>query len=220
MQNLVVCFAGGSGGFFVANLCQFLLYKKTSSVSFDGSYHETSLPSQKSSYLLGWPVDLSSDSFMYEYNTINNLPNLDIICSHFRNLALLQKNNKRIIYIDFQSHHVTELKSRLHRKLANVPLIETQYNVLAGVDWPTWKEYLNGAKVDELDSVGKLKDSHPLDDWYYILPTNQDNICKIDFEDILSNDYTFVDKLADFLNVTAFDKNKIYAIVDEYRNNQ
>jgi hypothetical protein len=219
MQNLVLCFAGGTGGHFIANLCHTLLYQTSYKILDDGSVH--SLNSKISSYLSGRLLDNSIDSLIQEYNVINSMGEVDLALGHFRNLSLLQQQGKKVIYIEFQSYHKEEIYRRLHKKVSNKEVLTKEtYDMLAGADWPSWEEYQTGAEVSELDPLGVgLKQKDDLGEWYFILPVNQTNICKITFDEILRG-YELVDKLADFLKITDVDKDKIRAIINEYRGKQ
>jgi hypothetical protein len=93
MQNLVLCFAGGTGGHFIANLCHTLLYQTSHKTLDNGSVH--SLNSKISSYLSGRLLDNSIDSFIQEYNVINGMGEVDLALGHFRNLSLLQQQGKK-----------------------------------------------------------------------------------------------------------------------------
>ena len=219
MQNLVLCFAGGTGGHFIANLCHTLLYQTSYKTLDNGSVH--SLNSKISSYLSGRLLDNSIDSFIQEYHVINGMGEVDLALGHFRNLSLLQQQGKKVIYIEFQSHHKEEIYRRLHKKVNNQKMLTKEtYDMLAGADWPTWQEYQNGAEVSELDPSGVgLKQNDDLGDWYFILPAIQANICKISFDEILFG-YTLVNKLSDFLNITNVDLEQIYTIINEYRGKQ
>ena len=133
------------------------------------------------------------------------------------NLTLI---DEALIQYRLRQHNI-EIKRRLHRKISNKSINKIRYEILAGADWPSWEEYVNGAAVEELDPNGLgITGKNDLDDWYYIMPVNTKNMFEIKFEDIVSTGYGFVDGLAHFLNVTEFDKPKIYAIIDEYRSNQ
>jgi hypothetical protein len=219
MQNLIICFPGGAGGHFIANLCCFLLHEKISKIDATGAYHNSI---NYISQVDDIPLDLTPCSYQQEYNLIQALPaHPSIILGHLRNLKLLQELGKKVIFISFLDHDKIEIKRRLHRKKSNKSINKITYEILAGVDWPSWEEYVNGATVNELDtnSVG-LTGKNELDAWYYIMPNDTKNMFEIKFEDIVLSGYGFVDGLAHFLNVTEFNKSKIYAIIDEYRSNQ
>jgi hypothetical protein len=225
MQNLIICFPSGAGGHFIANLCCFLLHKKINKIDATGSYHNHS--NNYISHVDDIPLDLISldltpYSYQQEYNLIQAVPAYpSIILGHLRNLKLLQELGKKVIFISFLEQHKIEIKRRLHRKISNKSINKIRYEILAGADWPSWEEYVNGAAVEELDPNGLgITGKNDLDDWYYIMPVNTKNMFEIKFEDIVSTGYGFVDGLAHFLNVTEFDKPKIYAIIDEYRSNQ
>lgn len=218
MQNLVICFAGGSGGHFIANLCHLLLYQTSYKILDNGSVH--SLNSNISSYLSGRLLDNSINSFIQEYNVINTMGDVNLALGHFRNLNLLQQQGKKVIYIEFQSHHKEEIYRRLHKKVSNQELTKETYDMLAGADWPTWQEYQNGAEVTELDPLGVgIRGHDDLDDWYFILPVDQTNLCKITFDEILQG-HEIVDKLVDFLNITNVNTEQIYTMIDEYQRKQ
>lgn len=219
LNNLVICFAGGTGGHFIAGICYTLLYNEPIQVSTDGSMHSL-MRKFGSTYLSGKLLDTTLASYIQELHAIDNMPEFDIITGHFRNLVALQKQNKRIIYIEFTADDRQEIKRRLHKKTSNVNIDKITYEILAGESWPSWDEYKSGAIVSELDpKICGIRGNDDLIDWYFVTPVNQHNLCKISFSEIVSG-YELVDKLATFLNVSEFDRPQIYDMIDSYRSSQ
>ena len=213
--NLVICFPGGAGGHFIASICSALLNDDSYGVLNNGSMH--AFPNKDRS---ARPLDTSLDSLIQEYQYLNNLTDFEIMIGHFRNLVLLQQLGKKIIYIEFNAHNKEEINRRKNRKVSNRKINKEVYNMLSGDSWPTWEDYRSGVIVPELDSnIAGINGNNDLDDWYYIIPSNCDNLCKISFDEILDG-YEFVNKLVNFLNVSQFDEQKIYNMIDIYRNNQ
>lgn len=171
---------------------------------------------QKSSFLYGRLLDLSSESYLQEYNTITDIGDVDIITAHFRNLKLLEQLGKKIIYVSFKKSHFEIIKERLERKVNNKNISKDTYEILKGADWPSWEEYKNGEQVDELNSnfvgISKFQD---LEDWYYIMPTETDNLFEIKFDDILTGNIPIKD-LSKYLGVEYFDIEKIEYIIKNY----
>ena len=91
MNNIIICFAGGTGGHFIGSICWNLLFKKKFSVLSDGSMHSFRSKYQKSNFLSGRLLDLSDRSFQQESDVINTIGNVDIVLGHFRNLKLLEE---------------------------------------------------------------------------------------------------------------------------------
>jgi hypothetical protein len=219
LHNLVICFAAGTGGHFIASICYTLLYNQTIPLSDDGSMHEI-IPAIGDKYLSGIILDTTLSSYIQELHAIENMPEFDITTGHFRNLVALQKLGKRIIYIEFTADDRTEIKRRLHQKKTNAQLEKITYDLLAGESWPSWDEYQSGAVVPELEpNIIGLSGKDDLLDWYYITPVNQKNLCKITFTEILTG-YELVDKLVTFLDVSEFDRPQIYDMIDSYRSSQ
>ena len=178
MQNLIICFPGGAGGHFIANLCCFLLHEKISKIDATGAYHASN---NYISQVDDISLDLTPHSYQQEYNLIQAVPaHPGIILGHLRNLKLLQELGKKVIFISFLEQHKIEIKRRLHRKKSNKSINKITYKVIAGVDWPSWEEYVNGAAVEELDPNGVgITGKNDLDDWYYIMPVNTKNMFEI-----------------------------------------
>jgi hypothetical protein len=206
-MNVLICFPGGTGGHFIGALVKYLSTKQLFKVSENGDVHSFNC----SKFLEGILLDHSVESYSQEFDVINKLFNFDIAIGHFRNLAVLEKQIKKIIYISFEPNDIDDVSQRLISKITDIS--ESQYNLLAGANWPAYYDYLNGTIVNELVDL-RLKF---LSEWYYIIPSNRKNLCEIKFIE-LTKGYDFVDKLAEFLDVKDFDNQKIYAIIDEYRN--
>jgi hypothetical protein len=219
--NIVICFIGGSGGHFVAAIVEFLLYGHHQVPRDTGSYHNLAVSKQYPGCPL--PIVNTPESFTAEYEEIQNLPDYPIILGHFRNLALLQSQGKKVIYITYSDHHRKEINRRVRKKV-NLTRIQDitqeQYNILKGSSWPSFDEFKDGAPVDELDDeFVMLKDKDPCLDWMFMIPAIGPNICCIDFEEILTG-YSLVERLTEFLDVKEFNKTELIALIDNYRKKQ
>jgi len=220
-SSIIICFIGGSGGHFIAAIVEFLLYGKHQLPQDTGSYHKLSVAKQYPGCPL--PMTNTPESFAAEYEEIKKLPDYPIIIGHYRNLALLQSLGKKVIYITFGDHHRKEIRRRVRQKV-NLPKIkditQEQYNMLKGSSWPSFDEFKSGAKVEELDEeFVLLKNKDECLDWIFVVPPIDPNICRIDFDEILSG-YSFIDRLAKFLDVREFDKTELIALIDNYRKKQ
>jgi hypothetical protein len=212
MNNIVICFPGGAGGHFITGICRYLLNTEKLKLSKSGDAHSAQSPTQSPLYLEGRLLDLSVNSYQQELELIDALGDVDIITTHFRNLLALVKQNKKVIYITVSDEDRHILYKRIKIKVP-VTVSELHYNAIAGSEWPSYAEYINGNIVDE------LKPDYQYDwmkDWYYIMPqTTYDNLYEIKFSDILNGTLN-IDKLSEFLNVTNFDKEYLDAIIKEY----
>lgn len=178
---------------------------------------------QKSNFLSGRSLDLSDRSFQQESDAINTMGNVDIVLGHFRNLKLLEEKNKKIIYITFKNDQLDTIEKRRLKKrswTAGTKRTKKLYDAIAGADWPTWEEYINGAIVKELETdqqdINGIKDLY---EWYYIMPADTKNLFEIKFEDIVSGNIP-INELANFLGVAEFDKDYIEFIINDYKNKQ
>jgi len=207
MVNLIVTFPGGTGGNFLANLCSHLINRDPIMIDQAGSAHDFKCLR----YLDHTLLDLSPDSYIQEYNIITKLPKFDLALAHFRNLSLLAQHVTQIIYITFDPDDIPEILRRLTAKIGD-KLNKQKYNILAGPGWPSYRDYVKGAVIPEMEEL-RMRFIH---DWYYILPLDRTNLCEISFKEINSG-YVLVDKLAKFLNVKEYNQQEIYAILDTYR---
>lgn len=219
-ENIIICFIGGSGGHFIASICEYLLYNLSYNPLNNGSYHNTKIARFIGGIL---PRDNSSESLAAEYEYILSLTKCPLSLGHVRNVALLRELGWKVIYIDFNNDDHHEIDSRVLKKV-NLQKIETitedQYNMLKGGSWPSWKEYKNGKPAPELDDTYvRLKDHSECTTWQYILPNDSNNICRIEFREIQSG-YTILDKLSEFLNIRQFDHETIKKQIDNYRSKQ
>ena len=207
MVNLIVTFPGGTGGNFLANLCSHLINQAPIEIDENGSAHDFKCLR----YLDHTLLDLSPESYVQEYNLITKLPKFELALAHFRNLSVLAQQVSQIIYITFDLDDIPEILRRLTSKIED-KLNEQKYNILAGPNWPSYRDYVKGASIPELEEL-RMRFIY---DWYYILPLDHSNLCEISFKEINSG-YALVDKLAKFLNVKEYDQQEIYAILDTYR---
>ena len=211
MYNIVICFPGGGGGHFIASICKNLLYNHSIEFQRDGSAHSVLLTHQHQDFLSNRTLDISVDSYAKEYELIDSLQEFDIVIAHFRNIIALTQKNKKVIYITFTPDQKQILYNRIKNKVPDAMLSNSHYTVLAGDDWPSYDEYVKGAKIP---TINEGRDW--LDDWYYAIPANTADICEIKFSDILSGN-NLIDILSNFLQIKKFDKNYIEAKITEYR---
>ena len=220
-KDLIVCFIGGSGGHFIASLCQFLLYGIKNSPGNDGSLHHIRKTFVFHHGIL--PRDNTIDSWIKEHDMITKLSKSPLAIGHFRNLSLLQELGWHVIYITFDDDDCEEINNRVMKKV-NLPPIETitqeQYNMLKGGGWPTWIEYKKGAIAEELDDkYVRLKNHDECLQWSYIVPTVSKQLCNITFKNILQGSH-LIDKLCSFLNIENFDRDYLESYIDQYRQSQ
>lgn len=216
MNNLIICYPGGTGGHFITAICVFLLHKKPFDILLDGSVHSLKLPCQRKKFLNERILDLSPESYKQEYEVIQQFENFDIVLGHFRNLLAISQIGKKIIYITFEQDSKQIITNNLNRKTKNLfPMSEKNYKILAGSSWPSYVEYLKGAKIKELNTPNEDSKKY-LDEWYYILPYNKSNLLEIKFENL----YNSVDNIANFLNVSSYDQQYIEEKINEYKNKQ
>lgn len=201
----------------MAALIQSIKYRVATEVLPAGSMHKLQR-ADYTNHLAGKLLDRSEASATQELEVINNLPlTYDTILGHFRNLPALVSRGCRVVYISFERAHKSTILLRYTTKCLAQFVSEHEYNLFAGVSWPTYLEYCNGQAIPELTNFHM--GSCVFDDWEYILPNNHDAVCEIKFNEILSG-YGLIHKLASFLNITNFDIQQAYAILDEYRAKQ
>jgi hypothetical protein len=221
-NKVMICYCGGSGGHFIAALCEYLLFHNKLEPTPEGSYHVLQYARHLSSSQL-LPQILTAESIARESQFIENLSDYPLNVSILRNVALLELLGWKVIYITYRVDQVPEIRYRHDKKRPPMrieDITEEVYNMLKGNDWPTWEQYKNGATVDELHPVyARLVNKEELLDWFYILPPESNNICEIKFDEILRG-YTLIDKLISFLNINDVNKNELKEFVDNYRSKQ
>jgi ribose 5-phosphate isomerase RpiB len=209
LNNLIICFPGGSGGHLIANICANILYSTPISILKNGSVHSF----RCSKYLDNIKLDCSTESFLQELADIQRLPDFDLAIAHYRNIMSLREKNKKIIYISIDESDIGNISNRLQLKMSDLINQET-YNTLKGSDWP---EY--GSKVDSNvpDDLNELR-LRFFKNWYYIVPVNKTNILEIPFKN-LTHQHT-IDSIAKFLNISTFNKQYITDKLHEYQESQ
>lgn len=198
----MVCFPGGAGGHFIANLCSLLLFGRIfSNVKPDGSMHGGGINFiQHPKSLEGRSLDRSIESYKQELEVIESLKDFEIAIGHFRYLNKLVAINKKVIYISFENDDKRKINYNVRKKTNIFSISEQHYNAIKGSDWPNYSEYLLGNISDEFIDFRQNKDL--LEDWFYEFPQNFENVCEIKFKEIGAGN-ELLTKLCKFLNTTS-----------------
>ena len=214
-KNIVICFPSGSGGHLLGTLCNMLLGNRSVEPDKLGSMHNLFNAGQYG--VLFVHVGSSQDEVIR-----NKMPDRNIAIGHFTNVTLLKEVGKKVIYVTFVPEDLDEIVRRANKKTSVNLKDEKTYKTLAGSEWPSYEEYCAGAPIlsSELTHEGKwkVKKIH-YSHWVYNLPEDKSNTLEIKFDEI-NNSNCLVDKLANFMCVEQYDKNKVMNTLHTYRSCQ
>jgi hypothetical protein len=213
-QNIVICFPSGSGGHLLGTLCSMLLGGPGVLPGKDGSMHNVSAITHGVHHAY---IELPQDEVIQ-----SKMPDCNITIGHFTNVKLLKEVGKKVIYITFVPEDIDEIARRANKKTSVNLKDEKTYKILAGNGWPSYEEYCAGAPIStgELNHEGKweVKKIH-YSHCVYNLPEDKSNTLEIKFDEI-NNSNCLVDKLANFMCVEQYDKNKVMNTLHTYRSCQ
>ena len=213
-QNIVICYPSGGGGHLIGILCNMLLGGPGVLPDKNGSMHNVSAITHR---VLHVESELPQDEVIQ-----NKMPDCNITIGHFTNVKLLKEVGKKVIYITFVPEDIDEIARRANKKTSVDLKDKATYTLLAGKDWPSYSEFCAGKSIltgevtnDGQWKVGKI---HYLD-WGYTVPEDKSNTLEIAFDEINNSD-CLVDKIANFMCVEQYDKNKIMNTLQTYRSCQ
>lgn len=190
----------------MGNLCNALLGIKTVSPDINGAMHHAWVQSS-------W---LHCNLVHTQEYIIKNLLPTDgpIIVGHFTDIKSLVESGRKAIYITITPDDWVALADRANAKVVYDLQNRNVYNELAGESWPSYEEYINGKIVPEIYAGTPVNGFKYFN---YSTPSyNSELMLAVSFDQIRVG-YSLIDQLAKFLNVSAFDRELIVALIDEYR---
>jgi hypothetical protein len=222
LENTAICFAGGTGGHFVLQVFSNISYNTEIIINKDGSCHDRQHISNCVFVSDYYPLDDSLYSTNKEIEFLNSaaLGPCDILVGHMRNLLLLQKKCRYVIYIEFNSNNKELLYQNVYHKTQTSGITQQAYDILKGDNWPKYSAHLFNQLPDYiLKDIQELSYNH-YKSWKWVMPETTEKLFKINYSD-LSN-VSWAINLAEFLNIT-LDKEKLVYLeqkFNEYKNAQ
>lgn len=191
-NNVVIAFAGGTGGHFVLQVCSHILYNTDILIEPDGSCHNKAHVSDCVFVADMYPIDTSSFSLSAEDEYISSLDDHAFVIGHMRNIKALSTKAK-VVYIDHKTTSPSQIYKILVKKTNGISY--DAYQLLKGTDWPEYSSNLPDWVLTDIDEI--ILEHY--DNWNWILPDQTDNVFCIPHNELLSG--AWAESLCEFLEI-------------------
>lgn len=201
-KKIAVCFAGGTGGHFVFQIINSILFDSEIRIRSNGSCHMIHHLPDSLFVTDQYPIDKSENSFLQEQQYLQTITQNRVL-GHIRQLNYLPH---KCIYIDFTKDDVEKIIKKLKNKTTKATLSKHTYDLIKGEDWPEYGQELpDWVTQDIVDLTYNC-----INDWTWNLSAD---CFKIDFEKI--TDPCWLDDVAEWLQMS-YNKEYVITKMKEY----
>lgn len=211
MHGVTVSYLTGTGGHFLGNIIHNMLYGTPVHIYDDGSCHGTYYHNFYYEILL--EKDASSWS---AFEQRMQAPSSPVFMMHCMNLDLLSRYSTKVIYISFAKSELPVIAKRFVTKTID-KLTKDMYSNIAGVDWPDYATFIRDKPDHIMEEVTNFR-THKFDQWEWIYPADSSMLFDVPFSELETGSY--LNMLAEFLNVSSFDLTYLMRKTEEYSSKQ